>query len=116
MAELEHTLAALAIDYWKLQRAFERLVLEVASERKPRLLAQARFTAGRLATHLEAAGMEVACFDGQEITPSVPVTAINAEEYPNAGRLVIADTLEPTIVVGSRVLAVCRVIAAPGEA
>lgn len=109
-------LAALAVDYWKLLRAFDRAIDHVPPERARRLEAQSRFSATRLDAHLSGAGLELAVFDGREITPEIPVIAINAEECSGAGRLLVGDTVEPAVIAGPRVLALSRVVAVAGDA
>lgn len=80
-ADAETILGALAVDYWKLLRSFERLASEAPTEKSARLQAQARFSVGRLSTHLEACGLQLATFEGQAITAEMPVVAINADEF-----------------------------------
>jgi len=113
---LENAVAALAVDYWKLLRAFEALVPQAGPERAARLSAQARFAAGRLTSHLEAAGLVLASFEGVEITPEIPVVAINADELADSGPAFVADTLEPAVLAGQRVIAMARVVGRTGEA
>ena len=115
MSELEFTFAAMATDYWKLLRSYEKVAATAPPESANRLLAQARFASSRLAVHLGNAGMELETFDGQEITPEIPVLAINAEECTNFERTVIASTVEPALLMGGRVLLHARVIGAEGD-
>lgn len=113
-ADTDTIIGALAVDYWKLLRSFERLSAEASSEKLPRLQAQARFSAGRLSSHLDAYGLQLATFDGQEITPSMPIIAINGDELEGASGIVVESTIEPAIVAGSRIILVGRVLAAAG--
>lgn len=115
MSEIEETFAAMATDYWKLLRSFEKIAAAAPAGSANRLLAQARFAGSRLAGHLAGAGMELATFDGQEITPTIPVVAINADECGDYKRTVVASTVEPAIIAGGRVLLQARVVAAEGE-
>lgn len=111
----EAAFASLASDYWKLLRSFERLASELPEERSTRTKAQARFSAGRLVSHLEAAGLQLVTFDGQVITPSLPVVAVNADEVGGHKLISVESTIEPAIVSGSRVVLMGRVIAICGE-
>lgn len=115
-ADAETILGALAVDYWKLLRSFERLATEASAEKSARLQAQLRFSSGRLSTHLEACGLQVVTFDGQAIAPELPVVAINADEFEGHSGVIVESTLEPAIVAGSRVVSIGRVIAAAGDA
>ncbi len=112
----ERVFAGMAIDFWKLLRSYERLVMDAPAAATTRLEAQARFAAGRLAAHLESYGLQLVTFEGQPLSPQLPVVAINAEDLEGCDNLVIESTIEPAIVAGSRVVAVGRIIAREGEA
>lgn len=123
--DLEPVLCGLAVDYWKLLRAYERLAAETPDPRGQRLMAQARYADARLSVHLEGAGLLLATFEGQEITPQIPVVAINADDLGGDDRgentaaprkIVVGSTLEPAVVAGARVLAMGRVIAQEEDA
>lgn len=115
-ADSEKVFASLAIDYWKLLRSYERLVAEAPAGAAARLEAQARFASGRLAAHLESYGLQLVTFEGQLLSPQMPVVAINAEDFEGHDNLMIESTIEPAIVAGSRVVSVGRIIAQEGEA
>lgn len=115
MSDLESIFAAMATDYWKLLRSFERIAASAPPKSSNRLLAQARFAGSRLSGHLATAGMELAIFDGQEITPTIPVVAINADECGDYKRIVVASTVEPAVVSDGKVIIQARVIAAEGK-
>lgn len=115
MPELETSFAAMATDYWKLLRSFEKVAAAAPADSTNRLMAQARFAGSRLAGHLADAGMELATFDGEEITPTIPVVAINADECGEYARTIVSSTVEPAIIAGGRVLLQARVVAAEGE-
>ena len=106
----------MAVDYWKLLRAFERAVGEVPEARAARFQAQARFAASRLATHLDAGGLHLGTYEGQAITPAIPVVALNADDLADEVRVVVESTVEPAVIAGNRVLALGRVIASAGDA
>ena len=112
--DTHEVIAALAVDYWKLLRSFERLACEMPEGRADRLQAQARFSTGRLQTHLEACGLKLATFDGQAIDPALPVVAINADEMEGVSNAIVESTVEPAVVAGPRVISIGRVIAATG--
>ena len=113
-ADSETILGALAVDYWKLLRSFERLASETPIEKSARLQAQARFSAGRLSAHLEACGLQLATFEGQPISAELPVVAINADEFEGQLGVIVESTIEPAVVAGTRIVSVGRVVAAAG--
>ena len=112
MEDADSIVAALAVDYWKLLKSFERLISEMPEERSVRLNAQARFSAGRLQTHLEAYGLQLATFDGQIIDPSMPIVAVNAGDLQDQLQVIVESTIEPAVVAGTKVISVGRVMAA----
>lgn len=115
MSDLESIFAAMATDYWKLLRSFERIAATAPPESANRLLAQARFAGSRLSGHLADAEMELAVFDGQEMTPAIPAVAINGDECSDYKRTIVASTVEPAIISGGKVIIQARVLAAEGK-
>jgi hypothetical protein len=113
-ADADTIVGALAVDYWKLLRSFERLASEAPADKSARLQAQARFSAGRLSTHLEAYGLQLATFEGQVIAAGMPVVAINANEFEGQPGVIVESTIEPAVFAGARIVSVGRVVAAAG--
>ena len=103
-------LARLAVDYWKLLRAFERLVADVSPEQAAKVEAQWRFSSSRLHAVLNEQGLVAASFDGQPYEPNLPVTAINTVEVAGQERLVIEQTIEPAIIDNTKVLLMGKVV------
>jgi hypothetical protein len=107
----ENTITArLAVEYWKLLRAFERALERVPEEHKIRIAAQAKFSAGRLESIMREAGLNLATFDGQTFEPNLPVAAINGSDFDDEVGLVIETTVEPAVIEGMQVLAMGKVI------
>lgn len=111
---LEEPLAALAVDYWKLLRAYARAVAALPPDRARRAEAQHRFAAARLEQVLQDAGLTLGEFEGRALDASLPASVLNPDE---AGDLcVVAETVEPAVLAGGRVLRSARVIVRAGEA
>jgi len=106
----EDLVADLAVDYWKLMKAFERVLVQLPIDRARRAEAQLRFASGRLDSNLSAAGLSLAVFDGRPLDATVPASAINADEASDTA--IIKETLEPAVLSGSRVLRAARVVLA----
>lgn len=111
----ETVIGAIAVDYWKLLRSFERIAADAPPDRAARLQAQLRFSAARLETHLASQGMQLATYDGQVITAALPVVAINADEFDGKSGVVVESTIEPAVIAETRIVSVGRVVAAIGE-
>lgn len=103
-------LADLAVDYWKLLKAFERQVALTPMDRRHRVEAQLRFAAGRLERSLEQAGLTLATFEGQPVAANLPVTIVNSDELSNMTASAIVETIDPAILEGSRVVRMARAI------
>ena len=100
------------VDYWKLLRAFEKIADSLPGDRFARVSSQVRFSAARLDDHLLALAIELLAFDGAPISSSMPVAAINADEVSGLADVIIASTLEPAVVTGTRIISHGRVVAA----
>jgi len=114
--DTETILGAMAIDYWKLLRSFERLASDAPTGKSARLEAQARFSAARLSSHLDDCGLRLVTFEGHTITAEMPIVAINADEFEGQPGVVVESTIEPAVIAGSRIVSVGRVVAAAGGA
>ena len=105
----EDVVGRLAIEYWRLLRAFERScgVGQGASNREA---AQARYAASKLSSILGEIDMRLVIFDGERFEAGLPVSAINADEFEGEDDLVIAATIEPAVIVRGDVKIMGRVL------
>lgn len=97
-------LARLAVEFWRLLRAYDRLSANVEGDAGARSSAQSRYAANRLHCVLGEAGLRLVVFDGQPYQPGLPVRPLNAEDFAEDDGLFVAMTNEPTIVAGGRVV------------
>jgi hypothetical protein len=98
MSESKTQLAKLAVDFWKLATSFEHHLQNSAEDARMRGQAQLRFSRRRLEAILEESGLTLSCYDGEEFTPSLPVTAINVDDVLGFERYSVESTIEPAIV------------------
>jgi hypothetical protein len=103
-------LAELTVECWRLLRLAERLLREEPSDRQAAMRAQTRYVRGRLDAILGARGLRLISYDGEPYAPGLPVTIGNADELDGNEGLVIAETLEPTLLTNGRVIAMGKVI------
>jgi hypothetical protein len=103
-------LAELAVECWRLLRLAERLIREQPRDRQAAARAQARYVRGRLDAILGGRGLRLISYDGERYVPGLPVTIGNADELEGNEGLVVADTLEPTLLTDDRVIAMGKVI------
>ena len=104
------TLARLAVEYWKLLRAFERTIGRLPHEHVAKTTAQLRYSVGKLDSLLEEGGLNLVTFEGQEFEPSIPATALNVSDFTNSEILTIETTIEPAVVENMNVLLLGKVV------
>jgi hypothetical protein len=105
----------IAVDYWRLLKAYESLAAAAPEDRRARSSSQLRFATGRLTSLLERAGLALVVFDGRDYDPGLPASAINADEVAGAATLRIDQTIEPAIVAEGRVVRFGKIILAAGD-
>jgi hypothetical protein len=108
-------LADLTVECWRLLRLGERLVRDQAADRQPRAFAQLRYVRARLDSILGARGLRLVAYVDEPYSPNLPVTVANADEFQGNEGLVIAETLEPTLLADGRVVAMGKVILKQGD-
>ena len=108
-------LADLTVECWRLLRLVERLVRDQPPDRQARALAQVRYVRGRLDAILGARSLRLIAYADEPYSPNLPVTVANADELDGNEGLVIAETLEPTLLANGRVVAMGKVILKKGD-
>ena len=109
------TLAHLAVEYWKLLKAFERTIGRLPHEHVAKTTAQLRFSAGKLDALLKEADLNLVTFDGQRFEPNIPATALNVDDFTDGDILTIETTIEPAVVENMNVLLLGKVVLKKSE-
>ena len=104
------TLAYLAVEYWKLLRAFERTIDRLPHEHVAKTAAQLKFSARKLDSLLGEGGLNLVTFDGQKYEPNLPATALNADDFTDGEQLTVETTVEPAVVEDMTVLLLGKVV------
>ena len=104
------TLARLAVEYWKLLKAFERTIGRLPHEHVAKTTAQLRFSASRLDSLLMEGGLVLVTFDGQKFEPNISATALNVDDFADGETLIIESTVEPAVVENMNVLLMGKVM------
>lgn len=108
-------ISAMAIEFWKLIRSYERILIFLPPEHHAKTQAQVRFSARRLAAVLEESGIRLVTFDGQVFEPNLPVTAVNMEDFGNTDEnLIIEQTIEPTVMNDNSIVSMGKVVLTVG--
>ena len=100
----------LATEWWKSTRRLLRLAAEAAPDRLERERSQAAYAGRRIATALGALGIRIAEHDGQPYSPGLPAEPVNPEDFETEEGLVVAETIEPTILHDGRILVRGKVV------
>jgi hypothetical protein len=100
----------LLVEYWKLLRAYERTVNDLPSNKTEKVQAQLRYSAHRLQQILESSDIKLVCFDGEEFSAKLPVSAINAEDVAGCQTPIVDKTVEPTVIQSGTVLHTGKVL------
>ena len=108
--------AGMAVDFWKLLRVIERALAALPEEKRKRIEAQLRFSASRLEGHLADLDISLATFEGQAFGPELPAVAVNADEFDDAGSLVVESAVEPAVILDGQVIQNARVMLREGTA
>ena len=104
------TMAHLAVEYWKLLKAFERAIGRLPHEHVAKTTAKMRFSAGKLDALLKEAELNLIVFDGKRFEPNIPATALNVDDFTDSDNLTIESTIEPAVVENTKVLLFGKVV------
>ncbi|WP_293682257.1 hypothetical protein [uncultured Phenylobacterium sp.] len=110
----EDAFSKLAVDHWRLIRVLARLVDRLPQESQARVAAQARFAGSQLDSLVKDQGLSLVTFEGRAFDPSLPVTAVNADDFVGASALLVSETVEPTVMADGRVIQLGKVLVSQG--
>ena len=108
--EVLKDLANLSVEYWRLLRMYERAVKEQAPEKQFKASAQLRYSIKKLHKIMEKNGMRLITYEEKKYTPNLPVTVLNGDDFDDNEKLIIDQTLEPTIIESDQVLMFGKVV------
>jgi hypothetical protein len=108
-------LIKLSTEYWRLLRLLEKAVKSQPFDKRPKGTAQLQYAQGRLKAILEENGLRLISYDKSPYSPNLPVTVANEDDVYGNEKLIIEDTLEPTILADGNVVAMGKVILRQGE-
>lgn len=93
---LKNILAKLAIEYWRIIRSYERNLSGL--ENSTGAASTIRNSEKKFITILSENGLRVTNYEGQEYSPNLPLTVVNADEFEGNEGLIISQMIEPTII------------------
>ena len=112
--EQDASLIKLSTEYWRLLRLFEKTVKSQPFDKRSKGTAQLRYAQGRLKTILEESGLRLISYDQSPYSPNLPITVANEDDVEGNEGLIIAETLEPTILADGNVVTMGKVILKQG--
>lgn len=95
---------SLIVDHWRLLRTLARLSDQLPGSHQGRIAAQVRFQQGRLNIVLAGLGVDLVTYEGRAFDGTLPPSAQNADDFTDAGPLIVAETIEPTVVADGQIL------------
>lgn len=106
---------SLIVDHWRLLRTLTRLGDQLPDGPRGRISAQVRFQQGRLDSVLAGLGLSLVTYEGRAFDGTLPPSAQNADDFADAGPLIVAETVEPTVVANGQILHSGKVTLAPEQ-
>ncbi|MCB9980234.1 MAG: hypothetical protein H6863_03740 [Rhodospirillales bacterium] len=107
---LKPVLAKLAIEYWRVLRSYERNLPSMQNSTSAS--GTIRNSEKKFTAILSENGLRVTNFEGNEYSPNLPLTVVNADEFDDNEGLVISQMIEPTIVDDDGVVSMGKAILA----
>jgi hypothetical protein len=104
------TFAKLCVEHWKLIQRFAKSLALVPEADRAKLESQLRYSELQLNSLASEAGLKLITFDGEHYGPGCPASADNLDEFESDEPLIVAKTLEPTVVQDMRTLLAGRVL------
>lgn len=103
-------LVKLTTEYWRLLKLAERTVADMQNEKMASVAAQLRYSILRLKTICAEGGLKLISYDREAYVPNLPVTVANSDEADFSDELIVARTVEPTIIADGQVVAMGKVL------
>lgn len=113
--EAADALALLASEWFKTARRLSRLTQEAAPARLERERAQLAYSQTRVEEALAKHGIRLITHEGSSFSTEIPAEPVNPEDFATEEGLMVAETIEPTVIFDGRILARGLVVLAKGN-
>ena len=107
---METTLASLAIESWRLSKAFERLLIKSDPIEQRKYKSKLSWFNKKLNETLEEANLRFINLENQKYDTGAAVTAINLDDFQPDDELEIDQMIEPIVMSNERVFRAGTVI------
>ena len=108
-------LSLIATEWFKTVRRLSKLIRDLTPEALERERAQLTFSRTRVTAALATNQLRMLDYQGLPFSSEIPPEPVNPEDFDTDEGLVVAETLEPTVLRDGRVIARGRVILAQGS-
>ena len=109
------TVAQLCVEFWKLSNATRKAIDQLPDGESRRLEGQLNFSDRQLSMLVEKLGFRLINFESEIFHTGLAATADNAGDFSNEIDLVVSKTLEPTVMVGMKVVRLGRIVVEPAK-
>lgn len=96
--EIERSVVDLAIESWRFQKLFARVLAKLDAGESLRFVNQHRYFIKRIEECLTDAGFKLVNIEGQAYEPGAAVTALNVGDFRPEDELVVDQMIEPVVM------------------
>ena len=107
---LKDTLAALAIESWRLSKAFESLLIRSEAKEQRKYQSKLSWFKKKLDETLQEADLQLVNLENQSYDVGSAVKAINIDDFSSGDELIIDQMIEPIIMTDQGILKTGTVI------
>ncbi len=94
--DLRPMLAKFAIEYWRVLRSYERNLPSM--QKNASASSMIRNSEKKFMAILLENGLKISNLEGNEYSPNLPLTVVNADEFDDNEGLIVSQMIEPTII------------------
>ncbi|MDR3231708.1 MAG: hypothetical protein LBT65_09710 [Synergistaceae bacterium] len=91
-------LVALAVEFWRFGKIFQRLVTKLDAGERGRCESQFRWFKKKTEDVLNGVNLKIVNIEGQPFEPGMAATPLNIAEFAEGDALVVEQMLEPVIM------------------
>lgn len=91
-------IADLLVEEYRFMRSYLSMIDRLFDDEKTRYKSTYEFHKKKLTEITKTLNLNIVTFDGKEYDVGLPVTPLNADEFEQSDKLIIEQSIEPTIV------------------
>lgn len=98
MEDMEHIIADMAVEIWRIRKVFERVILKLDAGEQNRYKSHFQWFIKRVEESLRQGGIKMVNIEGQPFDVGMAATPVNIEEFDANDTLVVDQMIEPIIM------------------